>query len=187
RYTTAARVSPQAVRMFGEQLAPVASPWLLKNGTPLRSPADLARFTLIEAGDIRNRNFEILAWRRWFDTHHDGRLQAKRWLYFNYAYQMVQAAIAGQGVVLARMPLIAESLASGDLVEVLPAMRIDSPLSYWRILGPRAGVRPEVAACCAWLDGQAAATRIAIGETASTPAEPPPANPARPARPRRSR
>ena len=48
------------------------------------------------------------------------KFQARRWLYFNYAYQMVQAALTGQGVVLARLPLVAESLATGDLVEVLP-------------------------------------------------------------------
>ena len=185
RYTSPGRVAAQGVRMFGEQLAPVASPWLLKDGKSLRSAADLARFTLIEAGDVRNRNFEILAWQRWFEAHQRERLQPKRWLYFDYAYQMVQAAIAGQGIVLARMPLIAESLASGDLVEVLPGMRIDSPLSYWRILGPRAGQRPEVNAFCAWLDVQAAATRAAIGEDGNGEAAAQPQ--ARTARPRRSR
>jgi len=34
-------------------------------------------------------------------------------------------------VALARLPLVAESLASGDLVEPLPQMRLDSPLVYW--------------------------------------------------------
>ena len=189
RYTHPSKAPAHAVRMFGEQLAPVASPWLLKDGKPLNAASDLARFTLIEAGDIhRNRNVEILAWQRWFDANHQGRLQAKRWLYFDYAYQMVQAAIAGQGIVLARMPLISESLASGDLVEVLPGMRIDSPLSYWRILGPRAGLRPEVGAFCNWLDVQAAATRAATGEEGPRDGPPAPTAPAvRPARSRRSR
>lgn len=167
RYTTPSRVASHAVRMFGEQLAPVASPWLLKGGKTFAGVADLGRFTLIEAGDVRNRNFEILAWQRWFDTYQKGnkvRVEPKRWLYFDYAYQMVQAAIAGQGVVLARMPLISEALANGDLVEVLPGMRIDSPLSYWQVTGPRAGNRPEVIAFCAWLQAQAAITRQAMGE-----------------------
>ncbi len=172
RYTSPARVSSHAVRMFGEQLAPVASPWLLKGGKTLAGVADLARFTLIEAGDVRNRNFEILAWQRWFDTYqkgNKGHVEPKRWLYFDYAHQMVQAAIAGQGVVLARMPLIAEALASGDLVEVLPDMRIDSPLCYWQVTGPRADNRPEVIAFCAWLRAQAASTRHAMGEVNALP------------------
>jgi LysR family transcriptional regulator, glycine cleavage system transcriptional activator len=167
RYTSPGRVAGHGVRMFGEQLAPVASPWLLKGGKSLGSAADLARFTLIEAGDVRNRNFEILAWQRWFDTYQKGTVQPKRWLYFDYAYQMVQAAIAGQGVVLARMPLISEALASGDLVEVLPGKRIDSPLSYWMVTGPRAGNRPEIVAFCAWLQAQAAVTRQAMAEDES--------------------
>ncbi len=88
--------------MFGEQLTPVASPWLLKSGAPLKKPADLTQFALIEAGDAHQTHLEWLTWRRWFDEHGFPKLQPKRWLYFNYAYQMVQAALTGQGVVLAR-------------------------------------------------------------------------------------
>ena len=184
RYTSPGRAAPHGVRMFGEQLAPVASPWLLKGAKALNSASDLARFTLIEAGDVRNRNFEILAWQRWFDTYQKSRIQPKRWLYFDYAYQMVQAAIAGQGVVLARMPLIAEALANGDLVEVLPGKRIDSPLSYWQITGPRAGARPEIIAFCEWLHAQAAQTRQAMGEDDAPPGNPAAAAPPAPTRSR---
>lgn len=164
RYSPAARVPPDATRLFGDVLTPVASPWLLKNGPPLRKAEDLAKFTLIEAGDAQNSHFDWLTWRRWFDERHLPRLQPQRWLYFGYAYQMVQAALAGQGVVLARLPLISESLASGDLVEVLPGHRIDSPMAYWAITGPRSTARPEIKAFCQWLHGQAKATRAAVGE-----------------------
>ena len=152
-------------RLFGEQLALVASPWLLKSGPTLRVPADLAQFTLIEAGDAhRTQHLEWLTWQRWFSTHGQPRLEPKRWLYFNYAHQIVQAALTGQGVALARMPLVADSLASGDLVEVLPGHRLDSPLAYWLMLGPRSPQRPEIKAFCAWLTAQARATREAVGE-----------------------
>ncbi len=142
----------------------VISPWLLKSGPRLKKPDDLANFTLIEAGDAHHTHLEWLTWRRWFDEHAAPKLEAKRWLYFNYAYQMVQAALTGQGVVLARLPLIAESLASGDLVEPLPDMRLDSPMAYWLVVGPRSMVRPEVAAFCEWLKVQSALTREAIGD-----------------------
>ena len=52
------------------------------------------------------------------------------------------------------------------LVEPLPAMRLDSPLAYWLIIGPRNAARPEVAAFCEWLKAQAALTRHAVGDTA---------------------
>ena len=67
-------------------------------------------------------------------------------------------------MALARMPLVADSLASGDLVEILPNMRLDTPLVYWLIVGPRASARPEIVAFCNWLQAQAALTRIAIGD-----------------------
>ena len=165
RYTRPSNVGPDAVRMFGEQLTPVASPWLLKSGPPLRKAADLNRFALLEASDShRHQNLEWLTWRRWLDGNQLPKLEPKRWMYFNYAHQIVQAALTGQGVALARMPLVADSLASGDLVEVLPNGRIDTPLVYFLIVGPRSGARPEIQAFCAWLMAQAAVTRKAIGE-----------------------
>ena len=164
RYGPMATMPSNAIRLFGEQLTPVVSPWLLKASEGLARPADVAQFALIEAGDAHQTHLEWLTWRRWFDEHGLAKLQPKRWLYFNYAYQMVQAALAGQGVVLARLPLVAESLANGDLVELLPKQRMDSPMAYWLIVGPRSAQRPEIKAFCDWLLAQGKATREAIGE-----------------------
>jgi len=160
-----AHLPAQAQRLFGEQLTPVISPWLLKSGPRLEKAQDLARFALIEASDAhRTQHMEWLSWQRWFDMQGLMRFEPKRWLYFNYAHQIVQAALTGQGVALARMPLVAESLASGDLVEVLPNQRLDSPMAYWLIVGPRSAGRPEVQAFCRWIEAQAAQTREAIGD-----------------------
>ena len=165
RYAVPASVPRGALRLFGEQLTPVASPWLLKGGPPLERPADLAQFTLIEAGDAHSTQFlEWLSWARWFSERALPRVEAKRWLYFNYAHQIAQAALAGQGIALARLPLVADSLASGDLVEVLPSQRMDSPLVYWLIVGPRSAARPEIRAFCDWMLEQARVTREATGE-----------------------
>lgn len=164
RYGPVATMPADAIRMFGEQLTPVASPWLLKGGAPLKKPADMAQFALIEAGDAHRTHMEWLSWRRWLDEHQLSKLQPKRWLYFNYAYQMVQAALTGQGLVLARLPLVAESLANGDLIEPLPKLRLDSPMAYWMIVGPRSAQRPEIRAFCEWLMAQSKATRQTVGE-----------------------
>jgi DNA-binding transcriptional LysR family regulator len=164
RYGPMATMPPQAIRLFGEQLTPVASPWLLRGGPPLKTPADMVHYAVIEAGDAHSTHLEWLTWRRWFDEHGLNKLQPKRWLYFNYAYQMVQAALTGQGVVLARLPLIAESLANGDLIEPLPRLRMDSPMAYWLIIGPRSSQRPEIKAFCEWLMAQSKITRQNVGE-----------------------
>ena len=44
--------------------------------------------------------------------------------------------------------MVADSLASGELVEVLPGQRMDSPLAYWLIVGARSAARPEIRAFC---------------------------------------
>ncbi|MEZ5704628.1 MAG: LysR substrate-binding domain-containing protein [Burkholderiaceae bacterium] len=181
RYAVPSSVPANAVRLFGEQLTPVISPWLLRD-KPLAQIGDLAHHTLIEAGDAhRTRHLEWLTWQRWLDTFaatQEGaaagsksrsnkdkpKFSPKRWLYFNYAHQIVQAALTGQGVALARMPLVAQSLANGDLVEALPHARMDSPLAYWMMRTPRGTERPEVKAFSDWLMREAAATREAIGE-----------------------
>ena len=173
RYSKPGNVPAQAHRMFGEQLTPVVSPWLLKSGPRLQLPGDLARFALVEASDAhRTQHTELLSWRRWFDVQQLTRLEPKRWLYFNYAHQIAQAALTGQGVALVRTPLIAESLASGDLVEPFPQLRLDSPLAYWLIIGPRSGARAEVLAFCIWLKTQAAQTREAIGDAQTAAGNP---------------
>jgi LysR family transcriptional regulator, glycine cleavage system transcriptional activator len=88
---------------------------------------------------------------------------------------MAQAALSGQGVVLARTPLVAEQLARGDLVEILPKLRMDSPMAFWLILSPRqrsvSTARPEVTAFCSWLKAQAQETRRLIGEVPGSDVE----------------
>lgn len=171
RYAVPGQVPKQAQRLFGEQLTPVVSPWLLQSGPRLESAQDLARFALIEASDAhRTQHMEWLSWQRWFDAQKLTRFEPKRWLYFNYAHQIAQAALTGQGVALVRTPLIAESLASGALVEPFAQLRLDSPLAYWLIVGPRNAARPEVLAFCDWLQAQAAKTREVIGEALPTDA-----------------
>ena len=159
RYS-ASVIDPGAQSLFGEELVLVASPALLKNGPPLRKPADAAHFTLIETGDVhRMPQLEWLSWQRWFAANGCDQLQPPRWLYFNYAHQIVQAALAGQGLAIARLPLVTDALAAGDLIEVLPEHRLASPLSYWLLQGPRSVARPEVQAFCQWLLNQAEETR----------------------------
>src|SRR6186713_989709 len=41
RYGPMGTMPPHAIRLFGEQLTPVVSPWLLKSGPPLKKPQDL--------------------------------------------------------------------------------------------------------------------------------------------------
>ena len=165
RYAKPGSVPKHATRLFGEQLALVASPSLLNSNRPIKTAADLADYALIEADhDTRFKHNEWLTWQRWLDAQKLSDLEPKRWLYFNYSHQIVQAALTGQGVALCRLPLIADHLAKQDLIELLPTERMETPLAYWLIVGPRSHLRPEVQAFCEWLVSQAAITAEAMGE-----------------------
>jgi LysR family transcriptional regulator, glycine cleavage system transcriptional activator len=175
RYTRPDAASPGAVRMFGETLTPVISRWLSEQvrggqAPPLAVAADLSQHTLAEEDDDKTST-QYLSWRRWLAQHGQPGLEPRRWLYLNFTYQQVQAALAGQGVALARVALVFEALQRGELVEPFgPAGRITSPYAYWLIVTPGSRARPEVKQFCAWVQQQAALTRAAIGEADGTAA-----------------
>jgi DNA-binding transcriptional LysR family regulator len=83
-----------------------------------------------------------------------GALSPKRWLRFNYVYQMLQVGLAGQGLLLARLPMMSESVLRGDLVELFPGrseMWSEPPLAYWMEINRHSALRPEVKALSEWL------------------------------------
>jgi LysR family glycine cleavage system transcriptional activator len=183
---------PGAIRMFGEVLTPAISRSLAQQiregkAPPLAAPADLAHHTLAEEDDDR-ASTEYLSWRYWLARHGEPGLEPQRWLYLNFTYQQVQAALAGQGVALARVALVFDALQRGELVEPFGAAgRMESPFSYWLVLGPRGRARPEVAQFCDWVEQQAALTRAAIGEPEAATQTAPPRETGSPPRSRRAR
>ncbi len=99
-----------SVRLFGEVTTPVVSAGIAAQSRdglapPLRQAADLAAYTLLEEDDTR-ASTEFLAWRYWLRHHGAPGLEPQRWLYLNFTYQQIQAALAGQGVALARFGLV---------------------------------------------------------------------------------
>jgi LysR family transcriptional regulator, glycine cleavage system transcriptional activator len=172
RYCSPAQAPAGAVRLFGEILTPVVSRSLAeqirrKQAPPLARPADLAQHTLAEEDDTKIST-EYLSWRRWLTLYDQPGLQPKRWLYLNFTYQQVQAALAGHGVALARVALVFEALQRGELVEPFGAEgRIGSPYAYWLVVAEAGKSRSEVAQFCEWVLGHAAVTRQAIGEDAA--------------------
>jgi LysR family glycine cleavage system transcriptional activator len=169
RYCRPAQAPAGALRLFGEALTPVVSRSLAEQigrgqAPPLSRPADLAQHTLAEEDDTK-ASTEYLSWRRWLTLHEQPALEPKRWLYLNFTYQQVQAALAGHGVALARVALVFEALQRGELIEPFGAAgRVASPYVYWLIAAPASRARPEVAQFCDWVLEQARVTRQAIGE-----------------------
>ena len=173
RYTERGNTPAQATRLFGETLTPAVSRWLASQAEqgerpPLRRAADLAHYTLAEEDDSRP-SAEVLSWRRWLREHGEPELQPRRWMYLNFTYQQVQAALGGQAVALARLALVSEQLERGDLVEPFGrAGRMSSPVAYWLLCSRHSEGRPEVQQFRDWLLKQAEQTRHDIGEDAAS-------------------
>ncbi len=163
RYCRPEDAPPGSTQLFGEVLTPVASPALLAR-LPVQTPADLAHHTLLEEDDHKP-SAEYVSWRRWLDQHSPAGLEPRGWIYLNFTYQRIQAALAGQGVALARMALAIESIQRGDLVEPFgTSMRIVSPYAYWLVRWPVRRERPVVAAFERWILARAEATRAALAD-----------------------
>ena len=173
RYCSPAQAPAGAQRLFGEVLTPVVSRSLAEqirvgDAPPLSTAADLVQHTLAEEDDTKSST-EYLSWRRWLTLNGQPALQPKRWLYLNFTYQQVQAALAGHGVALARVALVFEALQRGELVEPFGlGGRIASPYMYWLVSAPASRARPEVKQFCDWVLDHAALTREAIGDSGAT-------------------
>lgn len=162
RYVDASQVPAGAQPMFDEVLTPVVSPALRDALGRRWRPADLAGQTLLEEDDHRP-SAEYLSWRHWLRLHAPTGLEPRGWIYLNFTYQQIQAALAGQGVALARVALVHETLARGELVEPFGAEgRIGSPFGYWLLRWPGRPATPQLAAFEAWVLAQAAQTRAAM-------------------------
>ncbi|MDB5818461.1 MAG: LysR family transcriptional regulator [Rhizobacter sp.] len=171
RHCLADSAPPGAELLFGEVLIVAASPWLIeesrKNGLPLLQPSDLALHNLLDE-DSRGAA-EVLSWQHWLREQKLPHLQPARWIFFNYTHQQAQAAVAGQGITLARLPLSNEALARGELVELFPDRRLDTGFRYWQIAGDPARRRPEVQQFCDFVQQEAAGTREAMNEALAGP------------------
>jgi len=164
RYIAGDTLTAPAELMFEETVSPVVSPWYAEAARSgrlpvLQHPGDLAAHALTEEDDARP-SAEFLSWRHWLTRQHESDLQPLRWMYFNFTYQQIQAALAGQGVALARLPLVHEHLQRAELLEPFgSAGRLTSPYAYWLVPAPAAATRPEVQAFADWVREQAAITR----------------------------
>jgi len=157
-----------AVPLFGETVFPVCSPKLrASKSAPLREPADLAGHILLRMdGD---NGGQLVDWDLWLHALGIADLKPAGMLHFSSYDQLIQAAIAGQGVALGRVPLIDRPLAARQLVAPFRKSLV-SPRSYFVIVSARSGGKAEVRDFVDWLVASAAPQAAARGRgSASRP------------------
>ena len=144
-------------RLCAEELFPICSPKLLKGRNGLRSPADLARQTLLHSDDAGD-------WTKWIEAAGISGIDLSRGPVFSQRSMAIDAAIDGHGVALARSALCAWDLLAGRLVRPFD-LALKVPYAYW-IACPKANADlPKIATFRTWLLAEAAddARRLASG------------------------
>jgi LysR family transcriptional regulator, glycine cleavage system transcriptional activator len=143
-----------ALPLAADCFAPVCSPALR-----LRRRADLARWPLLHF-EWRNRRADNPTWRRWLEQAGVREVSPDAGVVFSDENHAIQAALAGQGVALLSLLLVAPDLRSGALVQPFgPALE---GYRYHLVHAPDAPRREELAALAAWLQAE-------MGEVAGAP------------------
>ena len=133
--------------LMKEDHFPVCSPKLLKGRYPLRTPADLARHTLLH-------DVFTVDWAIWLHSAGIDNVDPHRGPTFLSSDHAIQAAVRGEGVVLGRSALVADDLAAGRLVRPFE-LSLPAGFAYYVVYPQRALQRPSVKAFRDWLMAEA--------------------------------
>lgn len=136
-------------KLMAESVVPVCSPALLKDKKTFKTPADLRHFTLLH-DDSPDQDPSCPDWRMWLRAAGVDSADARRGLRFNQSSLVLEAAVAGRGVALAK-----SRLASGDIRagRVVALFEVKQPIqfAYYFVAPPAKSALKRVQAFLKWL------------------------------------
>jgi LysR family glycine cleavage system transcriptional activator len=136
-------------RIFAPDYAPACSPRLPVPGKPLKVPDDVRRYPLIHdetVPDLEDRP----GWESWLRLAEVSGVDTRRGPRFNSQALAIEAAIAGQGLVLVPKPLISADVHAGRLIVPFD-LEIPSRYAYYLVTPQAVSTRPAVRAFHDWL------------------------------------
>jgi LysR family glycine cleavage system transcriptional activator len=137
----------EAVRLSSEQLFAVCSPKLLTGRRRLSKPSDILKYPLIHMDSRAD-------WAKWLQAAGLEDADVIHGPVLNRASMVIDAAINGQGIALARTTLSAWDLISGRLVRPFPeTLRLSK--TYWIICPKATSALPKIATFRDWLLAEA--------------------------------
>ena len=134
--------------LLREQVVPLCSPRLLGADPPLKEPGDLRHYQLIHftpaTGRLNTR------WADWLEIAGVNDVDLNRGIFLNDGTAALNAAVAGQGVVLAPKVIAGQELEMSTLVIPFD-IELPTELAWYVILPESNLARPEIRAFMDWL------------------------------------
>jgi LysR family glycine cleavage system transcriptional activator len=149
----------EAIRLMGESVMPVMSPELMET-SPVRTPADLAHHVLLHDGSpVADESCPD--WSMWLAARGERSFDASRGPRFNQSSLVIEAAVAGRGVALAKRALAQDDLDAGRLVA---PMGVSTSVDFaYYVVHPKAkGRLAQVKAFVTWIKAEAGAHEASL-------------------------
>ena len=137
-----------ATRLCAEQIFAICSPKLLAGRNRLQRPTDVLKWPLLRLED------QSKAWERWFALAGVVAPEQLPGPVLNRASMLIDAAIDGQGIALARTTLAAWDLISGRIVRPFD-LSWQPAGTYWTVCPKAAASIPKITAFRQWLLAEA--------------------------------
>ena len=159
RYGAGAYPGLETQRLMQETVIPVMSPEL-NAATPLHQPKDLAGHVLLHDGSP-DADESCPDWQMWLAARSIKGVDGTRGPRFNQSSLVIEAALSGRGVALAKRALAQDDLDAGRLVAPM-ADSTSVDFAYY-VVHPKAKARlPQVKAFVAWILAEGAAHEAAM-------------------------
>ena len=109
------------IKLYDEHYVPVCNPNLI-NSKPVKKIEQLLQYPVLHDG--------LGQWKAWFEFHHFDVKDAPQHTYFDYAYQAIEAARLGMGMVLADTVEVAEDISQGKLIQAIDSAHTEGQSVY---------------------------------------------------------
>lgn len=132
--------------LFEQDIVAVCSPVLLHERKPPKTSEELADYVLLH--DAHN------SWPEFIDRHFGRAAQASyKGISFSQTSHAIEAAIAGQGIVLANRDFVARDMAEGRLTQIIEGS-LSGPSDFY-LVWPRYRKSPALETVIAWMSEEA--------------------------------
>ncbi len=138
-----------AERLISESVIPVCSPKLLKGTLPLQSPDDVRHHTLLH-DDSPDDDQSCPTWEMWLRAAGVEGIDATRGPRFNQSSLVLESAILGQGIALAKSTIASVDLAEGRVVKPFE-LTLPLDFAYYIVYPESKSLMPKVDLFIQWL------------------------------------